>query len=85
LTPKYARKGDQLGRFIEECGEALAAAGKCVRFGYDSYNPELPTDKQERNIEWLLREISDVKQAIWSLEEVLLDREIRREDGDVGC
>ena len=62
-NPKYVNLGNPLGKFIEECGEALAAAGKTIRFGYDSYNPELGTNK-ETNEEWLQREINDLEEAI---------------------
>jgi hypothetical protein len=62
--PDFKNKGNKLGRFIEECGECLAAAGKTVRFGWDSYNPLAPT---ESNSEWLYREILDLEQAIKAL------------------
>jgi hypothetical protein len=63
MTPGFENKGDPLGRFIEECGEALAAAGKCVRFGYESVNPLLPLEQQERNRDWLYRELDDILEA----------------------
>ena len=50
--------------FVEECGEALAAAGKLLRWGPESVNPELPVEQQEANIDWLLREMRDVATAI---------------------
>lgn len=50
--------------FVEECGEALAAAGKSLRWGLMSFNPELPTFAREHNVTWLLREIADVDAAI---------------------
>lgn len=56
---------------IEECGELIAACGKSLRWGLDSVNPELPPEKQETNREWVLREISDVEQAINILRAVL--------------
>ena len=65
--PKDKHKGDRLGKFIEECGEALAAAGKTVRFGWDSFNPE-PDATSETNERWLMREIDDLKEAIEMLE-----------------
>lgn len=61
--PKYKDRGRPLGKFIEECGEWLAAAGKTVRFGWDSYNPE-PGVGKETNEEWLKREIVDLEEAI---------------------
>jgi len=61
--PKYVDKGSALGKFIEECGEALAAAGKTVRFGWGSYNPE-PGASKETNECWLRREIADLEEAV---------------------
>ena len=52
-----------LGHFIEECGEALAAAGKTLRWGWESVNPELPPEKQETNARWLQREMQDLREA----------------------
>lgn len=65
--PKYRDKGTRLGKFIEECGEALAAAGKTMRFGWDSWNPELPVNQRETNEAWLRREIADLEEAIQML------------------
>ena len=62
-NPKYVNLGNPLGKFIEECGEALAAAGKTVRFGWESYNPELGASS-ESNENWLRREIADLEEAI---------------------
>jgi NTP pyrophosphatase (non-canonical NTP hydrolase) len=53
---------------IEECGEVLAAAGKSLRWGFDSVNPELPAAEQETNRDWLKRELSDLKYAIELME-----------------
>ena len=52
--PKYLREGFDfnLAHFVEECGEALAAAGKAQRWGPDSVNPELTADQQEANVDW---------------------------------
>lgn len=61
--PDYVNKGNALGKFIEECGEALAAAGKTVRFGWDSYNHE-PGTSSEDNESWLRREVADLEEAI---------------------
>lgn len=49
---------------VEEIGECIAALGKCERWGYDSYNPDLHPDDQEPNRDWLLRELRDLKRAI---------------------
>lgn len=57
----------KLGYLIEECGESISAAGKLLRWGPDSINPELsPGDELygETNREWLLRELIDVERAI---------------------
>lgn len=71
--PKYLQKGFEkcLAHFVEECGEALAAAGKTQRWGPTSSNPELPWHKRETNLEWLEREIGDVKEAISRLEQAI--------------
>ena len=71
---KYIREdfNSQLGHIIEECGEAIAAAGKIVRFGPLSVNPELPPEKREANIDWLKRELTDVKTAIERFEKGFL-------------
>lgn len=66
-NPKYVELGNVLGRFIEECGEALAAAGKTVRFGWESVNPDLPQAEQETNEDWLAREVEDLEDAIQRL------------------
>jgi hypothetical protein len=66
--PSFKDRGRPIGRFIEECGEALAAAGKSVRFGLECVNPLLPEDQQETNREWLTRELKDLKSAIKALE-----------------
>lgn len=64
--PDFVNRGNVLGKFIEECGEALAAAGKTVRFGWDGYNP-LSGASTERNETWLRREVADLEQAIQRL------------------
>lgn len=60
--PRHAEQA--IAYLIEECGEVLAAAGKSLRWGLDSYNPELPIDAREFNAHWLLREMKDLEQAI---------------------
>jgi hypothetical protein len=61
---RFKNRGLALGHFIEECGEALAAAGKTVRYGWDSCNPLLPHEERETNAAWLQREIQDLEYAI---------------------
>lgn len=70
---KYIRHdlSNCLSHVIEECGEVCMAAGKILRFSWDSYNPELPQEKQEPNSVWLRRELSDLKQAIERLESAM--------------
>lgn len=63
-----------LAHLVEEAGEVLAAAGKTMRFGFDSFNPLLPVDQQETNEQWLRREIDDLLLAINTLEAELRDR-----------
>lgn len=58
-TPRQA-----LAHLVEECGEVVAAAGKTMRFGWWSVNPELPPEKQETNLDWTLREIANLERAI---------------------
>ncbi len=42
MRPEYEPKTleQRLGYLVEECGEVLAAAGKTLRWGQDSNNPE---------------------------------------------
>lgn len=69
--PRFLQNGFQkrLAHFIEECGEAIAAAGKTQRWGAESSNPLLPKSQREKNIDWLKRELADVKQSIDRLEQ----------------
>lgn len=60
--------GAKLGYLVEECGEVLAAVGKTQRWGLDSFNPELPEGERETNRAWLLRELHDLKRAIYFIE-----------------
>lgn len=71
--PKYIRPGVPfaLAHVVEECGEVLAAAGKCQRWGMDSVNPELPPEDQETNRDWLSRELDDLEGAIARLRKEL--------------
>lgn len=58
----------KLGYLVEECGEVLAAAGKCQRWGLESYNPDVPEVDREPNREWLIRELQDLKRALYFIE-----------------
>lgn len=64
--PQYMRPGRDfaIGKLVEELGELQAALGKMLRWGPDSFNPELPIEQRETNDEWVDREIVDVLGAI---------------------
>ena len=69
MKPEYAPKGvvQMLAYLVEECGEVMAAAGKSLRWGLESTNPELkPGDPTygETNAQWLARELDDLEGAI---------------------
>jgi ribosomal protein L44E len=68
--PRFLQNGfeKRLAYAIEECGEFLAAAGKTQRWGPKSVNPLLHPTVQETNIDWLKRELDDVRQALNRLE-----------------
>jgi hypothetical protein len=68
--PKYMRAGLGFaqGKAIEEAGEFLAAMGKTQRWGWDSYNPELPAAQRETNAAWVRREMADLRGALNNLE-----------------
>lgn len=61
----------RLSHAIEECGEFLAAAGKTQRWGVWSTNPLLPPAERESNLTWLIREMTDVRQALNRLSEAI--------------
>jgi hypothetical protein len=63
----------RLAHAIEECGEFLAAAGKTQRWGPMSVNPLLGPTKQETNIAWLKRELTDVQEAMARLSATIND------------
>ena len=63
----------KFGYLVEELGELQSALGKSMRWGLDSYNPELPEEDRETNREWILRELADVRRAIKLVTEVLTD------------
>ena len=70
-----------LGYLIEEAGEVLTAIGKSRRCGLFSSNPELPPDEQEKNGDWILRELKDLRRAIDLVEPAL---RLRMNTGDRG-
>ena len=63
---KYMRSGLNfaMGKAIEEAGEFLAAIGKTKRWGWQSYNPELPRAQRETNEQWVRRELADLRDAL---------------------
>ena len=67
---RYMRPGLDfaVGKAIEEAGELCAALGKTLRWGWSSYNPELPVKDQEPNASWVRREIADLRGALDNLE-----------------
>lgn len=68
--PKYMRPGLDfaVGKATEEAGEFIAAIGKTLRWGWSSVNPELPPEEQERNKDWVRREMADLREALDNLE-----------------
>lgn len=70
---KYMKPGVAfaVGKLVEELGELQAALGKTLRWGWLSYNPELAPDDRETNLDWVRREIADVRGAIDHLEKTL--------------
>ena len=73
MKDEYKPKTDlqKVAYLVEECGEVLAAAGKTLRWGLDSCNPELPPEERETNRDWLRRELVDLERAIGLAREVL--------------
>ncbi len=68
MKPEYLKPDDAefcLKHLVEECGEVLAAAGKTLRWGPSSVNPEIPAEQAETNLAWLLRELDDLSGAIF--------------------
>lgn len=74
MKPEYEPIGQQshLGYLVEEAGEVLSAAGKTLRWGLLSTNPELLPELRETNEAWLRREMVDLKRAL-SFMEAFLD------------
>lgn len=67
---KYMRPGLDfaVGKATEEAGEFLAAIGKTLRWGWHSVNPKLPRHEQETNVNWVRREMADLRHALNNLE-----------------
>lgn len=73
MKPQYEPKTREqfFGYLIEECGEVLHAAGKTLRWGEYSVNPELPHHSRTTNIAWLRAEMSDLRGALDRMEKFL--------------
>ena len=73
MKPQYepTTLEQKLGYLVEECGEVMAAVGKSIRWGIESFNPELPAEERETNRDWILRELQDLKGAISRVEKRL--------------
>lgn len=59
-----------LGHLVEECGEVINVAGKTIRWGTHSRNPDVAGSKP--NWQLLLDEMSDLKTAIARMEQVIM-------------
>ena len=72
---KYMRPGlpFAMGKAVEEAGEFLAAMGKTMRWGWNSYNPEVPKSERESNADWVRREVADLRGALDNLEREMDD------------
>lgn len=70
MKPQYEPKTREqfYGYLVEECGEVMHAAGKTLRWGESSVNPEIPEHARETNLVWLRRELEDLRGAIDRIE-----------------
>ena len=68
---KPLENDEKLGYLVEECGEVISAIGKSMRWGMESFNPELPEKEQETNRNWIRRELKDLKRAVRLVEQRL--------------
>lgn len=77
MKPQYEPKTREqfYGYLVEECGEVLHAAGKTLRWGELSANPEIPMRDRISNVAWLRREMGDLRGAIDRMEQWLEDHE----------
>jgi hypothetical protein len=55
---------ERLALFIEECGEAIQAACKVLRHGYQSFDPTVPKAKRITNRGALAEEMGHVRAAM---------------------
>jgi len=56
--------GEEAAEVIVELALLQKAIGKTVRFGPNSVNPSLPAEQQERNIDWVLRQMDAVEREV---------------------
>lgn len=70
MKPQYEPQTREqfYGYLIEEAGEVMAAAGKTLRWGEFSTNPEIPKGKRVTNVAWLRSEMRDLRGAIERME-----------------
>ncbi len=73
MKPQYEPQTREqfFGYLIEECGEVLHAAGKTLRWGEMSVNPELKPCDQVTNLAWLRTEMADLRLALDRMEKHL--------------
>lgn len=79
MTPipeQYRSKTEEqaIAHLCEELNEAATACAKCLRFGSESVNPELPPHARESNFVWLRREMRDVIRAYTALNELIAEQ-----------
>ena len=73
MKPQYEPKTREqhYGYLIEEAGEVLAAAGKTLRWGELSANPEIRMQDRVTNVAWLRDEMRDLRGALDRMEKWL--------------
>jgi NTP pyrophosphatase (non-canonical NTP hydrolase) len=54
---------ERLVMLIEECGEVIQAASKCLRHGYESTHPK----GGETNRQYVTREYEDLLSVVWAM------------------
>lgn len=81
---KYMRPGLNfaVGKAVEEAGEFIAAMGKTIRWGWHSYNPELAAAHREINMDWVMREMADLRGALDNLEHEI--KHMKADPGPIG-
>lgn len=66
IKPEYVPQTltQKMGYLIEEAGELQSAIGSALRWGLNSFNPEIPKEERVTNRQWILDEIHDVERGI---------------------